>query len=161
MERQRTAQRLVQLLLEKGLGISTAESCTGGMVAAALVDVPGASQVYEEGYITYSDRVKERVLGVRKETLQKHTAVSAETAREMAEGAARISGAQMAISVTGYAGPEPAEDGTPAGTVYIGVWYRGECQAMECHFQGGRQQVRRQAAQQALALAAERLEKSA
>lgn len=152
-----SAERLVKSLKEKGLHITTAESCTGGLAASLIVEVSGASDIFEEGYITYSDRVKIRVLGVRGATLRSYSAVSASAAREMAEGAARVSGSQLAISITGYAGPEPGEDGTPAGTVFIGTCYRNMTLAQHFEFQGDRQQVQQQAAQKALELALERL----
>lgn len=146
------AEELVQCLKEKKLHIATAESCTGGLVASSLVDVAGASEVFEEGYITYSDFVKAKNLGVSPETLKKYTAVSCPAAEEMAGGAAKKSRAEVAVSVTGYAGPDAAEDGTPAGTVYIGVYYMEHVQGYHFRFEGDRGEVRRQAAQEALSL---------
>ena len=147
-----TAEELVQLLKEKKLHIATAESCTGGLVASSLVDVAGASEVFEEGYVTYSDFVKAKNLGVSPETLKKYTAVSCPVAEEMAEGAAKKSRADVAVSVTGYAGPDAAEDGTPAGTVYIGVFYQNHVQGYHFRFEGDRSEVRTQAVQEALSL---------
>lgn len=158
--RQELAVRLVELLKEQGLHIVTAESCTGGMVASSLVDIPGASLVFEEGYITYSDKVKNKVLHVSRETLRRDTAVSAAAAREMAAGAAERAGAELSVAVTGYAGPGAAEDGTPAGTVYISTWHQGIAKAEGFAFAGDRQTVREQAAVNALRLAAERLKDS-
>jgi PncC family amidohydrolase len=145
-----TAEKLVSLLQEKHLHIATAESCTGGLIAASLVDVSGASIVFEEGYVTYSNEVKIKNLGVSRETIATYSVVSGPVAEEMAQGAAARSGAEVAVSVTGYAGPDAAEDGTPAGTVYIGVWYQGKADSFLFHLKGNRNQVRRQAAEKAM-----------
>ncbi len=153
------AKKLVELLTEKGLHISTAESCTGGMIASSIVDISGASEVFEEGYVTYSDRVKQKVLGVRKETLEKYTAVSSETATEMAEGTCRVTGSDITVSSTGYAGPYDADDGTPAGTVYIGICYQGVTESHHYQFKGDRQEVRQQAVENALKQAVEMIER--
>ena len=91
---------LVETLKNKSLTITTAESCTGGMVASAIVNISGASDIFKEGYITYSNEAKERILGVKHETLEKYKAVSAETAAQMAEGAVRISKADISVSVS-------------------------------------------------------------
>ena len=110
-----------RLLKEKGLTLATAESCTGGQVAARITDLPGASAVYRGGVVSYWTDVKAAVLGVPQETLDTYGAVSAETARAMAEGARRVTGAYIAVSVTGVAGPESDERGVPVGIVYIGL----------------------------------------
>lgn len=133
---------VVGLLRERGETITFAESCTGGMLAARLVDVPGASNVLNEAHVTYADAAKARVLGVKPETLERYTAVSAQCAREMAEGARRISGATWAAATTGYAGPDGGEDGTPAGTVFIAVSGPDGTTVEERHFKGTRQFVR-------------------
>ena len=141
---------VVGLLRERGETVSFAESCTGGMVTARLVDVPGASNVLGEAHVTYADAAKARVLGVRPETLEKPTAVSAPCAREMAEGARRVSGATWAAATTGYAGPDGGEDGTPVGTVYIAVAGPDGTTVEERRFKGTRQFVRTVAASWAL-----------
>lgn len=151
------AEKLVHELLKRGYHITTAESCTGGLVAAAIVDVSGASEVFEEGYVTYSDRVKEKLLGVPADLLEKYTAVSAQAALKMAEGACKAAGCEVSVSVTGYAGPGAAEDGTPAGTVYIGCDVSGLVHVKECHFSGGRNEVRRQACEEAVSFVLEKL----
>ena len=151
-------ERLVAILQEKGCHLSTAESCTGGMVAAAIVDVSGASDIFEEGYITYSNRVKEKLLGVSPETIEAHTVVSAEVAEEMALGAWRATGSELTISVTGCAGPGDSADGTKAGTVYIGTCFKGKAKARGFAFGGGRMEVREQSVQEALKFALERIE---
>ena len=156
----KAAQDLVEVLDQMKLKISMAESCTGGMAASALVDIAGASRVFEESYITYSDRVKHKLLGVSRQTLDQYTAVSDRTAAEMAEGVHACTGSDLAISVTGYAGPEDGEDGTPAGTVYIGTWYQNAVQTRCCHFTGDRNSCRRQAARSALEFGLERISRS-
>lgn len=152
------AKILVDMLKDKSYKITTAESCTGGMVASHIVSVAGASNVFEEGYVTYSDAVKEKVLGVKKELLEKYTAVSRQVAKSMALGALNIADAEFAVSVTGYAGPYDADDGTPAGTVYIGVCLKGNTFVRKYNFEGDREEVRSEAAQNALMLAVEILE---
>ncbi|MBO5409701.1 MAG: competence/damage-inducible protein A [Clostridia bacterium] len=114
-------QRVVELLKENNLTLATAESCTAGYIPKRITDIPGASSVFEYGAITYSNDVKEKVLGVRHETLLAHGAVSAQTAQEMAAGIRRVSGADIGISVTGIAGP--GSDGTekPVGLCYIAI----------------------------------------
>lgn len=151
-------ERLVALLQEKGCHVSTAESCTGGLIAAGIVDVSGASNVFEEGYVTYSNRVKEKLLGVSAATIEKYTVVSAEVAREMAQGTQKKTGSELTISVTGYAGPGDAEDGTKAGTVYIGTCFLGKTEARGFVFDGDRRQVREQAVEEALRFGLERIE---
>ena len=100
---------------------ATAESCTGGRIAERITALPGASAVYRGGVVSYWTQVKADVLGVPQEILDAHGAVSPETARAMAEGAKRITGADLAVSVTGVAGPDPDERGTPVGIVYLGL----------------------------------------
>ena len=113
-------QQVVKALFDQGKTLSTAESCTGGMLAQRITDVSGASTVFECGIVSYSDRIKREVLGVQANTLRTYRAVSAETAKEMAEGARRVSGADMAVSVTGIAGPTSDDSGKPVGLIYIG-----------------------------------------
>ena len=110
-----------RLLKEKGLTLATAESCTGGRVAERITALPGVSAVYRGGVVSYWTSVKADVLGVPQETLDAHGAVSEETARAMAEGARRVTGADIAVSVTGVAGPDPDERGVSVGIVYIGL----------------------------------------
>jgi len=151
-------ERLVGVLKQKGYHVSTAESCTGGLIAANIIDISGASDIFEEGYITYSDRVKEKVLGVSAETIARHTVVSSEVAKEMAKGTQEKTGSELTISVTGYAGPGDAEDGTKAGTVYVGTCYKGKAEAKGFLFLGDRRQVREQAAEEAIRFGLERIE---
>ena len=111
----------VRLLKEKGLTLATAESFTGGRVAERITALPGVSAVYRGGVVSYWTQVKAGVLGVPQAILDAHGAVSEETARAMAEGARRVTGAEIAVSVTGVAGPDPDERGVPVGIVYIGL----------------------------------------
>lgn len=154
------AQNLLDVLKQQKLHISMAESCTGGMMASTLVDLSGASDVFEEGYVTYSNRVKQKLLGVKSETLEQYTVVSSQVAAEMAEGVHNRTGADLIIAVTGYAGPDDGEDGTPAGTVYIGTWYAGDTQSRHYHFEGDRNSCRRQAVETAYTFALERIRQS-
>lgn len=138
-----------------GLTIATAESCTGGMVAAALTDVAGASDVFERGFITYSNRAKQEMLGVRAATLAAFGAVSEEVGREMAAGALARSGAGLAVSVTGIAGPGGSEF-KPEGRVCFGLARAGQpvrCETVEFGALG-RAKVRLAARDHALALLA-------
>lgn len=128
----------------------TAESCTGGWVSEAATAIAGSSAWFERGFVTYSNEAKREMLGVREETLERHGAVSEETAREMAEGALRHSRGTLALSVTGIAGPSGATDGKPVGTVCF-AWARGGVVVAETRrFEGDRERVRRQSVIRAL-----------
>lgn len=133
---------VAELLISKGLTVSTAESCTGGLLAGKLINYPGISSVYMEGAITYSNEAKMKRLGVRKETLEKFGAVSSQTAGEMAEGIARGSGTQVGISITGTAGPSGGTPEKPVGLVYLGLYILGEVKTMELRLDGDRQEIR-------------------
>lgn len=115
------AQNVVQLLNKYNYHAATAESCTGGMISAAITSVSGASAVFDMGVCTYANSAKNRLLGVRSETLEKHGAVSEQTACEMAEGIRKAADADFGVSVTGIAGPTGEVEGKPVGTVYIGI----------------------------------------
>ena len=136
-----------------GLKIATAESCTGGMVAAALTDVPGSSDVFERGFVTYSNAAKTEMLGVSPETLAAHGAVSEAVAREMAVGALAHSAADLAVSITGIAGPGGSEF-KPEGRVCFGIARKGRETAVETVEFGalGRPKVRKAATEHALTL---------
>ena len=114
------AEKTVNNLKEKNLKIASAESCTGGMVSSFITSVSGVSDVFEMGLCSYSCRIKNKILGVDNETLEKYGAVSKETAKEMAENIRKISGADLGVSVTGAAGPDGTE-GHPPGYVFIAV----------------------------------------
>ena len=143
---------VVEALKARGERVSVAESLTGGLVAARLVSVPGASNVLDEAHVTYADAAKRRVLGVRQATLDAHTAVSEACAREMAEGVKRLSGADWGVATTGYAGPDGGVDGTPVGTVYVAVAGPGNVVCEACRFDGDRERIRSLAASGALNL---------
>lgn len=136
------AEETVSLLIEKGLKISATESCTGGMFAKMITDVSGASEIFYESYVTYSNEAKMKILGVKKETLEAHGAVSYETAYEMAAGVKRVSGADIGVSFTGIAGPGGGTDKKPVGLVYIGVAYGDEVTVRELRLSGERERVR-------------------
>lgn len=112
---------VAERLLEKGLTISCAESCTGGMFAAALTDVPGISKIFDRGFVTYSNKAKIEELGVSPATIEKHGAVSPETAKEMVQGVYKATGSDICVSVTGIAGPDGGTEIKPVGLVYIGL----------------------------------------
>lgn len=143
---------LVEALTEKGCAVSTAESCTGGLVAARITSVPGASAVFKYGAVTYSNEAKHAAIGVLEKTLAEHGAISAETAVEMAKGVRGVLGAEIGVSVTGLAGPA-GDEGKPVGLVYIAVSSENYSAVTENHFEGGREAVREQAADAALELA--------
>ena len=146
------ASRLVELLRIIEQTVATAESCTGGLVSAAIVSVPGASQVFENGFITYCNDAKHRLLGVCQDTLDTYTAVSAETAAEMAFGCASVGQADLALAVTGLAGPDGGTEEKPVGLVYVSCCYRERVLVQEYRFSGDRDSIRRQAASAALQL---------
>lgn len=136
--------------------VACAESCTGGLIAKLLTDLSGASEVFVGGFVTYCDEMKQTMLGVNKETLDAHHAVSAEVAIEMARGAAKKTGASVAVSTTGVAGPSLDDSGKPVGTVYIGLAHGEEATALECFFEGTREEIRKRAAREALVLLLDR-----
>lgn len=143
---------VAKLLEEKKLHIATAESCTGGLIAGTLVNVSGISAWFEEGYVTYSNRAKEKLLHVSHETLLTYGAVSAQTAEEMARGAVAAAGAEVAVASTGIAGPDGGTPEKPVGLVYLGCVCQGKS-CIERHvFSGDRASVRAQSVQAALAL---------
>lgn len=152
-------EQAVALLKECGFTLTTAESCTAGLLAGRVMNVAGASQVYSEGYITYSNEAKEKLLGVKHETLEVYSAVSYQTACEMAEGAANAANAEAALSVTGIAGPDGGTKEKPVGLVYIGCYVKGKVCAKEYHFTGNRAENRESAVEEALKLLIQELSK--
>ena len=153
-------QALGRLLSATRRKVALAESCTGGMAAGLLTRVPGVSESFVEGFVTYSNRAKRERLGVPARVLRKHGAVSGEVASALAEGAARVSGASLAASVTGVAGPGGGSDEKPVGLVWFGVYDRGRTHAVERRFPPqGRDQVREYAARTALMLLVRALER--
>lgn len=117
---------VVAQLKEKGLKLATAESCTGGLIASRVTDVPGSSAVFTHGFVTYANEAKEELLGVSAHALEQHGAVSELVARQMAEGAMRVSGADLALAVTGIAGPDGGSEEKPVGTVYLALAREGK-----------------------------------
>ncbi len=131
-----------ELLKERKLTVTTAESCTGGLLAGRLVNVPGISDYFKEGYITYSNEAKEKLLGVSHETLEAYGAVSSQTAAEMAEGGAKAAGADLCVSVTGIAGPEGGTKEKPVGLVYVGCYCKGKVFTEKRLYSGSRSKIR-------------------
>ena len=123
-----------KLLIEKNISVSCAESCTGGLFAGALTDIPGISAVFERGIVTYSNRAKMEELGVSAETLERFGAVSPETAVEMADGLQKKTGSDLCVSVTGIAGPGGGTEEKPVGLVYIGIAYNGKTEAIKSQY---------------------------
>ncbi len=144
---------LADLLTSAELTISCAESCTGGLVSATLINVPGISELYKAGFVTYSNKAKRRLLGVKKGTLQKYGAVSSQTAEEMVKGLLAETKTDVGIAVTGIAGPDGGTKEKPVGLVYISCNVKGKITVKECHFKGDREKVRRSSVTAALMLA--------
>ena len=145
-----TASRLVELLKERGLTCATAESCTGGGVASAITDVPGASAVFWGGIVSYDNSVKEHVLGVPQSVLSRHGAVSPECAAAMATGARRLMKTDMAVSLTGIAGPDGGSADKPVGLVWFGLSTEHGVRTEKAVFGGARADIRRSAVLHAL-----------
>ena len=149
------AAQLLDLYRAKQLRIATAESCTGGMIAAAITDIGGSSEVFDRGFVTYSNEAKSQ-LGVQPDLLEQHGAVSVHVAREMATGALKHSKADVAVAVTGIAGPGGGSEGKPVGLVYLAVARRNGEPAIERHqFHGDRAAIRQAAVERALEMLAE------
>ena len=144
-------EAVVDMLHDQQLTLALAESCTGGEIAARIVNVPGASQVFTHGFVTYSNRAKRKCLGVKKATLKLEGAVSAKCAKEMAKGGCNAAEADICLSITGLAGPDGGTKETPVGTVFMGCCYNGKVVTREFHFTGNRTKIRQQATAHALA----------
>ncbi len=143
-------QAVVELLAKNNMKVTCAESCTGGMVAARLINVPGASAVLHESFVTYSNKAKRTYLDVKKGTLKKFGAVSEETAKEMARGGCINTKADACIALTGIAGPDGGTEEKPVGLVYIGCSVAGKTEVRECRFSGNRAKIRESACTAAL-----------
>jgi len=143
---------VVELLLANELTVTCAESCTGGLLSARLINVSGVSDVYKSGFVTYSNKAKRKLLNVKKGTLQKYGAVSRQTAEEMARGAAELAKADVAVSITGIAGPDGGTEEKPVGLVYIACNVKGNVTVKEFHFLGERDKIRETAVASALIL---------
>ena len=134
-----------EMLKQKNMCVSFAESCTGGLLAQSITSVPGASSVFSQSFVTYANSAKHSLLGVSEKTLDEYGAVSEQTAREMAKGALLVSGADVAVSVTGVAGPESDENGNPVGLVYIGLADSQNTYVKRFDFTGNREKIRMRA----------------
>lgn len=152
VSKDRLAHELYTDLKSRNLRVSTAESCTGGRLADALVSVEGISEVYPGGFVTYSDEAKARDLSVSRQALTLHTAVSAEVSRQMAMGLHMKTGADLCLTTTGMAGPTGGTPSCPVGTVYISAYYKGRVVTRHFVFKGNREAVRNQAVKEALLL---------
>lgn len=152
------ALRLVSAAVKQHITLAFAESCTGGMAAAAVTDISGSSAVFMGSAVTYSNEAKAKILGVHQNTLDTHGAVSAECAEEMAVGAAKIYGADIAMSVTGIAGPSGGSPEKPVGTVWFAFTRGGRTTSFECRFRGERQSIREASVKKILAYITEVLE---
>ncbi len=135
-------EKLIKKLVKNNLTISTAESCTGGLISATLVNVAGASASFKQGFVTYSNKAKRKTLGVKKTTLEQEGAVSRKVAKQMAIGATMEANTDVAISSTGVAGPDGGTEEKPVGLVFIGFCINEKTYVRECNFTGSRSDIR-------------------
>lgn len=158
-------QSLSSQIIEKSSGnnlrISTAESCTGGLIISALTEISGSSKVVDSGYITYSNEAKMRLVNVQKETLEKHGAVSEQTVTQMAKGAQKNSGSHITVAVSGIAGPTGGSAEKPVGLVYFAFCIDEKIVTFEKVFKGNRHEIRMQTVETALSFIDEELNKLA
>lgn len=159
---EKLAGAVVRGLADSGKAVATAESCTGGWVAKSITDIPGSSAVFGYGIVSYSNGAKESILGVKNATIEEHGAVSKAVVAEMAEGALRLSGAHIAVAVSGVAGPDGGTDDKPVGTVWFAWAVRSAADASidtSCeHFTGDRELVRELSVAHALQGVLDRIE---
>lgn len=148
-------EQILDVFTARGFKLTTAESCTGGLIGAALTNQSGISAIYEGGFITYSNALKQRLLGVSAATLEAYGAVSPQTAEEMAAGALIQAQADVAVSVTGVAGPTGGTAEKPVGLVYIGIATKHGSKSVRCMFDGNRDEIRSQTVTRALELVLE------
>lgn len=137
-------KKVIDYLIKNNITVATAESCTAGLISAKIGDFSGVSAIFSQGFVTYSNEAKEKLLGVDGELLKKHGAVSEEVARAMAEGVCKMSGARLGLSATGIAGPTGGSEKKPVGLVYMGVCLDGDTTVVKRIFDGTRADVRRQ-----------------
>ncbi len=149
-EKETLTDVVVKLLKKHELTVTTAESCTGGLLAGTLVGVPGVSEVFREGFVTYSNKAKRKLLDVSKSTLKKYGAVSAQTVKEMAKGGVFATDADICVAITGLAGPDGATPEKPIGLVYIACYMNDKVHVEEFRFKGDRQKIRERSVVQAL-----------
>ena len=152
-------ENMINLLKKYNLTVSTAESCTGGLIASAITEISGSSTFFGMGVVTYANEAKMKLLGVKSDTLTAYGAVSEQTAKEMTEGILSLSKSDVSISVTGIAGPTGGTPEKPVGLVYIGISGEFGTFSYENHFSGNRSQVRAQTVEKAFKLAAEYVSK--
>ena len=145
-------EAVVKLLGKHDLSLTTAESCTGGLLAGRLVNVPGVSEVFKQGFITYSDKAKRKLLDVNKATLKKYGAVSEETVKEMAKGGVFATDSDVCVAITGIAGPDGGSEEKPVGTVYIGCYIKDRLMVEKYLFKGNRAKIREYSVVRALDL---------
>lgn len=150
-EQKTLEEAVVDMLKDQELTLALAESCTGGEIASRIVNVPGASEVFGHGFVTYSNRAKRKFLGVKKATLKLQGAVSEKCAKEMAKGGCLAAKSDICLSITGLAGPTGGTEETPVGTVFMGCCYNDKVITREFHFTGNREKIRQQASAHALA----------
>ncbi len=143
---------LINLLAKRKKKLTTAESCTGGMIAAEITSVPGASKVFEGGFVAYSERLKEKILGVSAAVISQNGVVSEEVATDMANGALKRTDADIAVAITGFAGPTGGTKDAPTGTVWFAVATKSDCITKKIRFEGDRESVRLQAVEAAIEL---------
>ena len=151
------AEKIITICKEQRLMITTAESCTGGLIAGLFTEISGSSAAFERGFVSYSNQSKQELLGVLPATLDQYGAVSSEVAKEMAGGAIKNSQAQISIAVTGVAGPTGGTKEKPVGLVYISVAVKDKIIVEECQFSGNRSEIRIKTVNRALDLLLERL----
>ena len=121
MKTEELAADVLRILAQRGMTLATAESCTGGLIAKRITDISGASEIFGCGIVSYANEIKHKVLGVSEDDLERYGAVSEPVAKQMAQGALRVSGADIAVSITGIAGPESDSTNKPVGLIYIGL----------------------------------------
>ncbi|RDY30567.1 competence/damage-inducible protein A [Lachnotalea glycerini] len=151
-ENETLEEAVIKLLEKNELKVTTAESCTGGMLAARLVNVPGVSEVFREGFVTYSNKAKRKILSVQKSTLKKYGAVSEKTAKEMAKGGVFATDTDVCVAITGIAGPDGGTEEKPVGLVYIACYIDDKVTVREFNFKGNRSKIREQSVVKALTL---------
>ena len=151
-------ERVGESLRKSGGTVATAESCSGGLISHRMTNVPGSSAYFVGGAVTYSNKAKTQILGVDKQTLQEHGAVSEEVAKQMADGAQGRFATDYAVACTGIAGPTGGTKDKPVGLVYIAVAAPGGTRVEECHFDGDRERVKQLTADRALTMLLESIE---
>ena len=151
-EKKSLEEAVVDLLRDKNMTLTCAESCTGGALSARIVNVSGASDVFKQGFVTYSNKAKRKYLMVKKATLKMYGAVSEKTAKEMAKGGCFTTGSDVCVGITGIAGHGGGTLDKPVGLVYIGCAYRDHTKVREFHFNGNRNKIREQSVVAALVL---------